>query len=304
MVIMIIAGLVVIAIPILAMALHVVRPTERAMVERFGKFKSFHRSGLVITIPLIDSLVRINITEQMVDAAKQEVITKDALNATVDAQIYFKVMDDADSVKKSQYSVNNYYRQIVQLARTTLRAIIGEMTLTEANSNRNKLNHTLQEELTKETAKWGIEVVRAELKEIEPPQDVQATMNEVVKAENTKIASRDFAEATEIKADGDRRAQIKIAEATRQASILEAEGEAQAIESIAKAKAKQIELVNKSAQLYFKDQAVELKKLETASDVLSNNTKYIVPEGADLINVISEAAGVLPVTKHHKHKKK
>jgi regulator of protease activity HflC (stomatin/prohibitin superfamily) len=189
------------------------------------------------------------------------------------------------------------------LARTTLRAIIGEMTLTEANSNRNKLNHLLAQELKKETEKWGIDIVRAELKEIEPPEDVQATMNEVVKAENTKIASRDYAEATEIKADGERRAQIKIAEAHRQADILKAEGEAQAIESIAKAKAKQIEWVNKAAQEYFKGNAVELKKLETASEVLSENTKYIVPEGADLINVISEAAGILPVTKHSKKTK-
>ena len=190
-IIFILIGLAIIGVPILTMMLHVVRPTERALVERFGKFKSYHNPGLVITIPLIDRLVNVNITEQMVDATKQEVITKDALNATVDAQIYFKVMDGEDSIKKSQYSVNDYYTQIVQLARTTLRAIIGEMTLTEANSNRNKLNRLLQEELTKETTKWGISVVRAELKEIEPPQDVQATMNEVVKAENTKIASRD-----------------------------------------------------------------------------------------------------------------
>lgn len=285
----------IVAVPIAMMSLHVVRPTERALVERFGKYKSFHDAGLVITIPLVDNIVKVNITEQMVDATKQEVITKDALNATVDAQIYFKVMDDRDSVKRSQYNVNSYYRQIVQLARTTLRAIIGEMTLTEANSNRNKLNHLLQQELSKETKKWGIDIVRAELKEIEPPEDVQGTMNEVVKAENTKIASRDYAEATEIKADGERRAQIKIAEAHRQADILKAEGEAQAIESIAKAKAKQIELVNKSAQEYFKGNAVELKKLETASEVLSENTKYIVPEGADLINVISEAAGLVPI---------
>ncbi len=284
-----------VVVPLATMSLKTVRPTERAIVERFGKFNSYHEAGLLIVIPFVDNVVRVNITEQMVDATKQEVITKDALNATVDAQIYFKVMDGAEHVKRSQYSVNSYFHQIVQLARTTLRAIIGEMSLAEANSMRNRLNQMLAEELQKETEKWGIEVVRAELKEIEAPQDVQATMNEVVKAENTKIASRDYAEAAEIKADGERRAQIKIAEAHRQAQILQAEGESSAIEQIAKAKAKQIELVNKAAQEYFKGQAVELKKLETASEVLKNNTKYIVPEGSDLINVISESAGLVPL---------
>jgi regulator of protease activity HflC (stomatin/prohibitin superfamily) len=291
-----------VVVPLATMSLKTVRPTERAIVERFGKFNSYHEAGLLIVIPFVDNVVRVNITEQMVDATKQEVITKDALNATVDAQIYFKVMDGAEHVKRSQYSVNSYFHQIVQLARTTLRAIIGEMSLAEANSMRNRLNQMLAEELQKETEKWGIEVVRAELKEIEAPQDVQATMNEVVKAENTKIASRDYAEAAEIKADGERRAQIKIAEAHRQAQILQAEGESSAIEQIAKAKAKQIELVNKAAQEYFKGQAVELKKLETASEVLKNNTKYIVPEGSDLINVISESAGLspLPISKSKK----
>lgn len=294
--------LAILAIVFAFFSIRTVRPTERAIIERFGKYNSYHEAGLILLIPFVDNIVRVNITEQMVDATKQEVITKDALNATVDAQIYFKVMDGPQHIKSSQYSVNNYFYQIVQLSRTTLRAIIGEMTLTEANSNRNRLNQMLAQELQKETEKWGIEVVRAELQEIVPPEDVQATMNEVVKAENTKIASRDYAEATEIKADGERRAQIKIAEAHRQADILQAEGQALAIETIAKAKARQIELVNKSAQIYFKGQAVELKKLETAADVLTNNTKYIVPEGADLINVISEAAGLVPIKPKKKDK--
>ena len=140
-------------------------------------------------------MIQINITEQMVDAQPQEIITNDNLNASVDAQVYFKVKDDEDSVKSSQYNVNNYQYQIVNLARTTLRNIIGTLTLKSANSERDKINTSLLETLTRETKHWGMEIVRTELKEIDPPKDVQETMNKVVKAENEKVAALDFADA-------------------------------------------------------------------------------------------------------------
>ncbi|OHD71915.1 MAG: hypothetical protein A2177_11660, partial [Spirochaetes bacterium RBG_13_68_11] len=170
-------------------------------------------------------MYQINITEVMVDAEPQEIITNDNLNARVDAQVYFKVKPDEDSVKASTYNVFNYQRQIVNLARTTLRNIIGTMTLKSANSERGKINSELQKTLRDETGSWGIEIVRTELKEIDPPKDVQETMNKVVKAENEKIAAVDFATAQETMADGARRASIKQAEGVRQAKILEAEGE-------------------------------------------------------------------------------
>jgi regulator of protease activity HflC (stomatin/prohibitin superfamily) len=126
----------------------------------------------------------VNITEQMVDAAPQEIITNDNLNPRVDAQIYFKVREDEDSVKRSQYAVNDYALQIVNLTRTTLRNIVGTLTLKSANSERDRINTELRKTLQGESQHWGIEIARAELKEIEPPPDVQETMNKVVKAEN------------------------------------------------------------------------------------------------------------------------
>ena len=123
------------------------------------------------------------------DAQPQEIITNDNLNASVDAQVYFKVKSDEDSVKSSQYNVNNYQWQIVNLARTTLRNIIGTLTLKSANSERDRINQELLTTLSKETQNWGMEIVRTELKEIDPPKDVQETMNKVVKAENEKIAA-------------------------------------------------------------------------------------------------------------------
>ncbi|MFA6321739.1 MAG: SPFH domain-containing protein, partial [Candidatus Omnitrophota bacterium] len=167
--------------------IRIVRPTHRGLIERFGKYNRFAGPGFHWIIPIVENMYQVNITEQMVDAEPQEIITNDNLNAKVDAQVYFKVKADEDNVKKSQYSVNNYLYQIVNLARTTLRNIIGTLTLKSANSERGKINDELHKTLMSETASWGLEIVRTELKEIDPPKDVQETMNKVVKAENEKI---------------------------------------------------------------------------------------------------------------------
>ena len=264
--------------------IRIVRPTHRGLMERLGKYTSFAGQGFHWIIPVIDRMIKVNITEQMVDAQPQEIITNDNLNARVDAQVYFKVKPDEESVKSSQYNVNNYEWQIVNLARTTLRNIIGTLTLKSANSERDKINGELLTTLSKETRNWGMEIVRTELKEIDPPKDVQETMNKVVKAENEKIAALDFANAMEREADGQKRAEIKKAEGIRQAKILAAEGDAEAIR-----------LVNEAADKYFIGNAQLLRKLETVERALKDNAKIVVPSGSELVNVIGEMAGVLPL---------
>lgn len=264
--------------------IRIVRPTHRALIERLGKYNRFAQPGFHWIIPIIDRLYQVDVTEQMVDAEPQEIITNDNLNARVDAQIYFKVRNDEDNVKASQYNVYNYRYQIVNLARTTLRNIIGTLTLKSANSERGKINFELQKTLREESAKWGLEIVRAELKEIDPPKDVQETMNKIVKAENEKIAAIDYATATETTADGEKRAQIKRAEGIKQGRILAAEGEAEAIR-----------LVNEAAEKYFVGNAQVLRKLEAVEKSLSQNAKVVVPTGTELVNVIGEMAGVMPL---------
>jgi regulator of protease activity HflC (stomatin/prohibitin superfamily) len=264
--------------------IRIVRPTHRALVERLGKYNRFAHPGFHWVFPMIDRMIKINVTEQMVDAQPQEIITNDNLNARVDAQVYFKVKNDEDSVKSSQYNVNDYKYQVVNLARTTLRNIIGTLTLKSANSERDKINGELLTTLANETQNWGMQIVRTELKEIDPPQDVQETMNKVVKAENEKIAALDYANAVERQADGTKRSEIKKAEGIRQARILAAEGEAEAIR-----------LVNEAANKYFIGNAQILKKLETVENSLKNNAKIVVPADSELVNVIGELGGVVPV---------
>jgi regulator of protease activity HflC (stomatin/prohibitin superfamily) len=270
--------------------IRIVRPTGRGLVERLGKYHHLAHPGFNWIMPVIDRLYLINITEMMVDAEPQEIITNDNLNARVDAQVYFRVKSDEASVKSSQYAVYDYRYQIVNLARTTLRNIIGTMTLKSANSERGKINSELHMTLRDETADWGLEIVRTELKEIDPPRDVQETMNKVVKAENEKVAAIDFATATETMADGARRAKIKEAEGIRQANILAAEGEAQAIK-----------LVNEAADRYFVGNAQLLRKLETVERSLARNSKIVIPADSELVNVIGELAGVLPLAKRRDH---
>ena len=263
----------------------IVRPTERGLIERLGKYRKFAKPGFHWIIPVIDRMVNVNITERMIDAEPQEIITNDNLNASVDAMVYFKVLEDEESVKNSQYQVNNYQSQVINLARTTLRNIIGTLTLKSANSERGKINSEFHRTLSDETKTWGITIVRTELKQIDPPKDVQETMNKVVKAENEKIAAVDYATAAETVADGVKRAKIKEAEGFKQSKILHAEGEAEAIK-----------LVNEAADKYFTGNAQLLKKLETVEASLKSNSKIVIPTGTELVNVIGELAGVLPLS--------
>lgn len=243
----------------LLISIKFIRPIEQGLVETFGKYSRTASQGLNIIIPVLQRLVRVNITEIRVDVEPQKIITQDKLNATVDAVVYYKIQD----VKKAVYNVNNFSRSVPSLARTTLRAVIGKLTLAKANENRDEINSSVEKQLDKQTDAWGIDIIRVELQKIEPPQDVQNAMNEVVKAENDKIAAKDFATAVEIKADGERRASIKVAEGNRQAAILEAEGKAKAFDLIDKA---------------FKGGAVVDKKLDVTRASLENNSKIILTE--------------------------
>jgi len=277
------------AVLLFLIGIRIIRPTQRGLIERLGKYHNFANPGFHWIIPVIDKMYMVNVTEQMVDAEPQEIITNDNLNASVDAQVYFRVKANEESVKGSIYHVNNYKWQIVNLARTTLRNIIGTLTLKSANSERGKINADLYRTLHNETQSWGIEIVRTELKEIDPPKDVQETMNKVVKAENEKIAAIDYATARETVADGEKRAKIKEAEGYKQSKILHAEGEAEAIR-----------LVNDAADRYFVGNAQLLRKLEAMETSLEKNSKIVIPTGSELVNIIGEMAGIIPLDRKQK----
>jgi regulator of protease activity HflC (stomatin/prohibitin superfamily) len=275
--------LVIFVLAILGLGVKIVRPVEVGIVEFLGKYSRTANAGFNWIVPGLFKMYRINITERRVDIDPQSIITKDKLNAVVDGVVYYRV----EEAKNAIYNVNNFGLSVPSLAKTTLRAVIGKMTLTEANENRDKINENVEKILSKEVRKWGIEVVRVELQRIEPPSDVQDAMNQVVKAENEKIAALDLATAIETQADGERRAEIKKAEGIAAAIRLKADADGDAIK-----------IVNEAAEKYFVGNAQLLKKLETVSEALRENAKIIVPTGSDLVNVISDLAGTtVPLAK-------
>jgi len=277
----IISGIVSIGIGFFS-GIRIIRPTEKGLHERFGKYIGTKEQGFNWIIPLVDRMRIVNITEQMVDVPEQIVITKDDLNAKVDAVVYFRVKD----CFKAKYKADDYVMQITSLARTTLRAIVGKMSLKDANNQRDVLNQELEKALDKQTNEWGIDIVRVELQEILPPKKVVEAMNDVVVSEREKISATNRANALENEADGIRRSSIKKAEGEKQSEILKAEGQAISIK-----------LVNESAEKYFKGKAKELKQLEVTEEVLKNNTTYVIDPNSKITNVISNMSGVVPITK-------
>ena len=261
--------------------IRIVNPTYRGVIERLGKYNRFLKVGFNWVIPIIERSRFRNITERMTNIASQEIITKDNLNAKVELVVYHKVKNDEDSVKKSYYEVEDYKTQIIMLAQTTARNVIGNMKFTEVNSQRSMLNKLLAETIEKEIENWGLKVVRVELKDITPPQSVQETMNNIIQAQNAKDAAIDFATAVETKADGARRAAIKEADGIKQANILKAEGEAQAIQ-----------LVNEAAEKYFIGNAQKLRQIEMLERSLKDNTKIVITKEGINPNII---IGDLPI---------
>lgn len=283
-----------------------IRPTHRGLVETFGKYTRTGGPGLNWIFPFVQTLRYVNMTERMADVEPQMIQTSDKLNTRVDVVVYYKIVDPI----KAAYNVDDHRAQLVKLAQTTLRAVLGKKTLTEAIGARAEINKAVETILDKETKSYGVDVLRVEVQRIDPPKDVQQAMNEVVKAENEKISAVNRATAAETEADGERRSDIKRAQGRAQAIELkakadatavklEAEADARAIEMRADARAKAIKVVNESAEKYFKGNARLLKKLEVTQASLQDNTKFVVTEkGISPTLVLNETGDkVIPTAK-------
>jgi len=203
-----------------------VRPYQRGVVERLGKFKETVDPGLRIIIPGIDRITTVDMREQVIDVPPQEVITSDNVVVSVDAVVYYEATD----AQRLVYNVGNFILAVTKLAQTNLRNVIGDMQLDEALTSRDKINTALRDILDEATDKWGVRVVRVEIQRVDPPPDVMSSMHEVMKAERTRRAI-----VTE--AQGAREAAITRAEGEKQAAVLSAEGEALATRQVADAEA-------------------------------------------------------------------
>lgn len=285
-----IAVLIAFVVVYVAMGVRIVRPYQKGVVEQLGRYKETVDPGLRIIKPVLERLRTVDMREQVIDVPPQEVITEDNVAVSVDAVIYFEPTDP----QRLLYNISNFILAVTKLAQTNLRNVIGEMTLDEAFTSRERVNAALRQILDDATDKWGVRVVRVEIQRIDPPQDVMHAMHEQMKAERTRRAVVTQAEGTReaavTRAEGEKQAAILTAEGVRQRDILTAEGEAQAVRTKAEAEQFRQEVVALGEAEAIRnvyqaitdsgtdDRVIAIKYLETLERMADGNaTKIVVP---------------------------
>src|SRR6266550_2308882 len=270
----------------LAKGARTVKQYEKGLITRLGKYHGMAPSGLTFIVPFVDDIVRVDMREQVITVPPQKLITKDNVTVEVDAVVYYKVIDPV----KSQYEVQDFGYACTTLAQTNLRNLIGDRTLDETLVARDMINTNLRHVLDEATNGWGVKVTRVEVQKSDPPRDITEAMSRQMKAEREKRAAV-------LEAEGIKQSQILQAEGKKQSEILKAEGDAQARVTRANAEAEAIKLVSTAAETYFKERAEMMRRLEVLNNTLAQNTKYIVPANAGLVNVLGLDAAVQSLPK-------
>lgn len=286
-------GLIILVLLVVAFkGIKILRPYEKGVVERLGKYQRTVESGLVMIIPFIETIRKVDLREQVVDVPPQEVITKDNTVVVVDCVIFYEVVDPFKAV----YNVVNFYQAITKLAQTNLRNIIGDLELDQTLTSREMINSQLREVLDEATDKWGTRVVRVEIQRIEPPKDIVEAMSKQMKAERMKRAAI-------LEAEGYKQSEIKKAEGDKQAAILEAEGKAEAIKKVADAnKYQEIAIAEGEAQAILNvfgaihkgdptNDLLAIKYLEALQKIADGKaTKIFLP--AETSGILGSIAGI------------
>jgi regulator of protease activity HflC (stomatin/prohibitin superfamily) len=294
---------VIVILIIAAKSIKIVRPWQKGLIERLGKYRRTAGSGLTTIIPFIENLKLTDMREQVVDVPPQAVITKDNVAVEVDAVIYHEITDPV----KVNYNVVDFLVATTKLAQTNLRNVIGDMSLDESLTSRETINAKLRDILDLATDKWGTKITRVEIQRIEPPSDVTEAMHKQMKAERERRAMI----AT---ADGQREAAIKVAEGDKQSKILRAEGEAESIKRIAEAdRFEQLTVAEGEAQAIQKvfsaihkgqptNDLLAIKYLEALKGIADGKaTKIFLP--LDSSGILGSIAGIAELFKEREQKK-
>lgn len=225
----VVAALAVVGLVFLIGAVKIVRPFQRGLVERLGRYRATRDPGLNLIMPFIETIQLIDMREQVVDVPPQEVITSDNVVVSVDAVVYYEATDPQRLV----YNVADFFTAITKLAQTNLRNLIGDLELDRALTSRDTINTQLREVLDDATDNWGVRVVRVEIQRIDPPPEVVSAMHAQMRAERDRRATvteaQGYREAAIARADGEKQSSILAAEGRKQAAVLDAEGDSQAI---------------------------------------------------------------------------
>ena len=300
-------ALLVIIIVLASMSIKIVKQSEVYVIERLGKFYKVADAGLTIIIPFLDHVRSVvSLKQQTMDVPPQGVITKDNVTITIDTVVFYQITDPAKAV----YEIQSLKKGIEYLAITTIRDIIGRMDLDETFSSRDGINNKLRVVLDEATDRWGCKIDRVEIKDINPPADVQDAMEKEMNAERNKRAMI-------LEAEAQRQSAITIAEGRKQAAILEAEadkearirraaGEAQAIKEVADAKALEIQKVYDAMKKADPtEKLVQLKSLEALEEVAKGeaNKVFIPFEATSALSSLGTMAEAVKENKTKKAKK-
>jgi regulator of protease activity HflC (stomatin/prohibitin superfamily) len=218
---------------VLSRAVRIVPQARAGVVERLGRYSRTLNAGLTLLVPFVDRLrPLIDLREQVVSFPPQPVITEDNLVVSIDTVIYFQVTDP----KAATYEIANYIQGVEQLTVTTLRNVVGGLTLEQALTSRDQINQMLRGVLDEATGRWGLRVNRVELKSIDPPLSIQGAMEQQMRAERDKraavLTAEGFKQSAILTAEGEKQSQILRAEGEAQAAVLRADGEAKAIKIV------------------------------------------------------------------------
>ena len=293
--------LIVIALIYILKSIKIVPESRVLIVEKLGKYDRSLSSGLSFLNPFFDRVARsVSLKEQVVDFPPQPVITKDNATMQIDTVVYFQITDP----KLYTYGVERPLSAIENLTATTLRNIIGDMTVDQTLTSRDIINTKMRQELDDATDPWGIKVNRVELKSILPPADIRVAMEKEMKAEREKRANileaQAKREAAILVAEGEKQAAILRAEAKKEQQIKEAEGEAEAILSVQRAKAEALRLLNEASP---NEKVLSLRGLEAFEKVADGKaTKIIIP--SNMQNLASIATAFSELTKNDNEIKK
>lgn len=294
---------VIIVIIFVSNTVRIVQQYEKGLVETLGKYSGTVEAGVNIIVPLFQNLRKIDMREQVMDVAPQNVITKDNVTVTVDAIIYFQITDPVKVV----YNVANFAMAALKLAQTNLRNVIGDMELDTTLTSREKINTQLRTVMDEATDRWGVKITRVEIQKIDPPKDITDSMSKQMKAEREKRANildaEGFRQAAILKAEGERQAVILEAEAKRQQSILEAEGQAEAIKRVADAQKYEINTVyNAIHEGNPTNDLLAIKYMETLGKVADGQaSKIFLP--LETSGVTASIAGIAELFKDKKAEK-
>ena len=291
--------LLIIVVVILRSSIKFVPQNQTYVIERFGKFRSVQEAGLNFIIPFIDRVAADrSLKEQAVDVPSQSAITKDNISLSVDGVLYFRVLDPY----KATYGVDDYAFAVTQLAQTTMRSELGKMELDKTFEERDLLNTNIVAAINLAAAAWGVQVLRYEIKDIEPPQSVMQAMEAQMKAERTKRAqileSQGDRQASINRAEGEKASVVLAAEAEKSEQVLRAEGEAKALVAVADAQAKALVMVGEAADTPAGQKAVQLelatKAIRAREMIAKKSSLVLLPDGAsEAASMVTQAMSII-----------